>query len=97
MKDSIDKTSPVPSCVLIEMSLKHYDGFMNKCGERSSRAFLILKNGIMIRRPNEGRFFRTMQIRCDVDQAKRLLELAVLLYPDAVQEIQNALMFAGIL
>jgi hypothetical protein len=81
--------------VVIEMPLGHYDRFMNKCGERSSPAFLILKNGIMIRRANEGRFLRTMQIRCGVDQARHLLELAVLLYPDVVQHIQNAVIFSG--
>ena len=77
--------------VLIEMALEHYDRFLEKCDENSCPEFAILKNGTFNRRPNGDRFLRTMQIHCEVAQAKRLLNLAAKLCPDAVPEIQKAI------
>jgi hypothetical protein len=77
--------------VLIELPIEHYDRFLQKCDERACPEFAILKDGIFNRRPNGDRFLRTMQIRCEMAQAKRLLDLAVKLCPDAVPEIERAL------
>lgn len=77
--------------VLIEMSLEHYDRFLEKCDEKSCPEFAILKHGIFTRRPNGDRFLRTVQIRCEMAQAKGLLDLAAKLCPDAVAEIEKSL------
>jgi hypothetical protein len=77
--------------VLIEISLDHYDRLLDKCDERSCPEFAILKHGTFTRRPNEGRFQRTIQIRCEMEQAKRLLDLAARLCPDAAPDIEKAL------
>jgi hypothetical protein len=77
--------------VLIEISLGHYDRFLEKCDEKSSPEFAILKHGTFNRRPNGDRFLRTVQIYCEMAQAKRLLDLAAKLCPDAVPEIEKAI------
>ena len=77
--------------VLIEMALEHYDRFVEKCDANACPEFAILRSGTFNRRPNGDRFLRTMQIHCEMAQAKRLLNLAAKLCPDAVPEIQKAI------
>jgi hypothetical protein len=77
--------------VLIEISLAHYDRLLDKCDERSCPEFAILKHGTFTRRPNRDRFQRTIQIRCEMEQAKRLLDLAAKLCPEAASEIEKAI------
>jgi len=77
--------------VLIEISLDHYDRLLDKCDERSCPEFTILKHGTFTRRPNGDRFLRTIQIRCEMEQAKRLLDLAAKLCPEAVPEIKKVI------
>lgn len=77
--------------VLIEMPLEHYDRFLEKCDEKWCPEFAILKHGTFNRRPNGDRFLRTMQIHCEMAQAKRLLDLAAKLCPDAVPEIEKSI------
>jgi hypothetical protein len=60
---------------IIEMSLDRYDAFVDKC-DRSSRDYEILKNGVIILRPKEDHFERIVEIRCSVQEAKGLLDLA---------------------
>jgi hypothetical protein len=69
--------------VLIEISLAHYDRLLDKCNERSCPEFAILKHGS---RPNGDRFQRTIQIRCEMEQAKRLLDLAAKVCPDGAPD-----------
>ena len=77
--------------VLIEISLDHYDRLLDKCDERSCPEFMILKHGTFTRRPNGDHFLRTIQIRCEIEQAKRLLGLAAKLCPEAVPEIKKVI------
>ncbi|HEV8725254.1 MAG TPA: hypothetical protein VGW77_31950 [Candidatus Binatia bacterium] len=50
-----------------------------------------MKHGTFTRRPNRDRFQRTIQIRCEMEQAKRLLDLAAKLCPEAASEIEKAI------
>jgi hypothetical protein len=72
------------------MPIERYDGFLESC-DPSCQEFSILQGGTFIRRPHDGRYLRIIQINCDVDQAKRLLDLAKKIYPDAVPDIEHAL------
>ena len=76
--------------MLIEMSLDHYDRFLEKC-DASSREYEILKNGLIVRRPNVGHYERIMEIACEVREAQMLLAIARRLYPDAVSAIEKAI------
>ena len=72
------------------MSLDHYDRFLEKC-DASSREYEILKNGLIVRRPNDGHYERIMEIACEVREAQMLLAIARRLYPDAVSAIEKAI------
>ena len=71
--------------VLIEMSLDHFDGFMDKCGPDCPE-YGTLKSGV-----KEDRFERIIEIRCDPERAKSLLDLAAQIHPAAVPDIEKAL------
>ena len=72
------------------ISLPIFDGFVDRC-DKASREFVILKNGVIIRRPKEDHFERLLAIRCDIVDADRLLFLANTVYPEAVEEIAKAI------
>ena len=74
----------------ILMSLLVYDGFIDKC-DRASREFAILNNGVIVRRHKEDHFERLLEIRCDIEDADRLLCLASTAYPEAVDYIAKAI------
>ena len=76
------------------MSLVVYDGFVDKC-DQSSREYAILKNGLIIRRSKENHFERIMEIRCDMEEADKLLLLASKVYPEAVEDIAKAIAAAS--
>ena len=76
------------------MSLLVYDGFVDKC-DQSSREYAILKNGLIIRRSKENHFERIMEIRCDMEEADKLLLLASKVYPEAVEDIAKAIAAAS--
>jgi hypothetical protein len=76
--------------VIIEMPLPVYDGFIDQC-DQSSREYAILKNGVIIRRPKGDHFERIVEIRCDTEEADKLLLLASKSYPEAVQYIARAI------
>jgi hypothetical protein len=76
--------------VVIELSLGLYDGFVDKC-DPTSREYVLLKNGIVIRRPKADHFERIMEVHCDFQEAKELLDLARRIYPDAVPDIEKAI------
>ena len=77
--------------VLIEISLAHYDRLLDKCDERSCPDFAILKHGTFTRRRNGDRFLRTIQICCEIAQAKRLLDRAWLPDQEAASDIGKAI------
>ena len=76
------------------MSWLVYDGFVDKC-DKASREYAILKNGLIIRRPKEDHFERIVEIRCDTEDADKLLYLATTVYPEAVEDIARAIAAAS--
>ena len=72
------------------MPLPIFDGFVDKC-DKDSREFAILKNGVIIRISKVDHFERLLEIRCDIEDADRLLCLAAAVYPEAVVEIAKAI------
>ena len=72
------------------MSGPIHDGFLEKCGPDCPE-YETLMNAMILRRPEEGEFTRIVQIRCDMERAKSLLDLAVQIYPDAVPDIEKAI------
>ena len=79
---------------LIEMSLDHYDRFLERC-KPSGREYEILKNGLIVRRPKDGHPERIMNIYCKLQDAQLLLDLAVRIYPHAVPDIKKAIAPSG--
>jgi hypothetical protein len=76
--------------VVIEMSLPLYDRFVDRFNS-TSKEYAVLKNGIIIRREREDHYERILEIYCDVEEAKGLLNLARNVFPDAVPEIEKAI------
>jgi|RhiMetdeSRZDD1v2_1073273.scaffolds.fasta_scaffold264531_4 hypothetical protein len=80
--------TPVPT--LLEMPLPVYDVFVDKC-DQASRGFALLKNSVIVRRPKDDHYERMVKIRCDLEDAKKLLALATEIYPDAVTSIAGGI------
>ena len=76
--------------VTIEMLLPAYDGFVEKC-EEGSRENAVLKNGLILRRKKDGHFERFVKIECTVEDAEKLLLLAIKTRPDIVAEIARGI------
>jgi len=75
----------------ILMSLLAYARLIDRCNE-ASREFAILNNGVIVRRYKKDHHFeRLLQIRCDIEDADRLLCLASTAYPEAVDYIAKAI------
>jgi hypothetical protein len=62
--------------VTIEMLLPAYDGFVEKC-EEASREYAVLKNGLIFRRKKDGHLERFVKIECTLEDAEKLLLLAI--------------------
>ena len=54
--------------MIIEMSLDHYDRFLEKCGA-SSREWQILKNALIVSHPKDGHYERIIVRRKGVKYA----------------------------
>jgi hypothetical protein len=80
---------PMPR-VTIEMTLPVYDGFMDESNP-FSREYAVLKTGRIFRRQKDNQYERIIKIDCDLEDANRLLSLAVKLYPDAVADISRGI------
>jgi hypothetical protein len=76
--------------VTIEMLLPAYDGFVEKC-EEASREYAVLKNGLIFRRKKDGHFERFVKIECTLEDAEKLLLLAIKTRPDIVAEIARGI------
>jgi hypothetical protein len=76
--------------VTIEMLLPAYDGFVEKC-EETSREFAVLKNGLILRRKKDGQSERFVKIECTVEDAEKLLLLAIKMCPDLVGDIARGI------
>lgn len=74
----------------IELPYEVYDRCLEHC-DRSLRAYEILINGVVERRPKEGRFERVIKIGCELDDAHILLKYAENGCPEAVPLIKKAL------
>ena len=77
---------------MIRLPTEHYDLFVAAC-ESTSPEYTILKNNIAARHQNSDEQ-PTVEIMCDMDEAKLLLETAKRLYPEAVPFIEDALSVA---
>jgi len=75
---------------LIRLPLEHYDGFIAQC-DPSLPGLLTLYRGEYIRFPSADRYTRTIEIDCPIVEAKRLLNLAKRVYPEAVPYIEQAI------
>ena len=76
----------------IQLPPEHYDLFVAAC-EITSPEYTILKNNIAARHQSSDEQ-PTVEIMCDMDEAKLLLETARRLYPEAVRFIEDALSVA---
>jgi hypothetical protein len=76
--------------VTIEMLLPAYDRFVEKC-EETSREYEVVKNGLILRRKKNGQFERFVKIECTVEDAEKLLLLAIKTYPDIVADIARGI------
>ena len=76
--------------MIIEISLDHYDRFLEKC-DASSREYEILKNALIVSHRKDGHYERIIEIACEVAEAQMLLDIARRLYPDAVSAIAKAI------
>ena len=77
--------------VVIELPVADYDRFLEKLHEHSCPESAIVSRASYIRRPNCDRYLRSMQFKCDLVQARRLLRLSSELWPPAANAIQRAI------
>ena len=78
--------------LLIRLPPEHYDLFVAAC-EITSPEYTILKNNIVARHQSSDEQ-PTVEILCDMDEAKLLLETARRLYPEGVPFIEDAMSVA---
>jgi len=76
--------------VEIELPYEVYERCLENC-DRSRRAYEILINGFVERRPKEGRFERVIKIGCELDDAYILLAYSENACPEAVPLIKKAM------
>jgi hypothetical protein len=76
--------------VTIEMPLQAYDGFIEQC-EATSREFAVLKNGLIFRLKKEDHFERLIKVECTLEDAEKLLLLAIETRPDIVADIARGI------
>ena len=74
----------------IEMPFEAYRGFVNKF-DASSVEFRLLAGGCVERRRRKGLSGVVVQIMCEADQARQLLNVAVHACPEAATAIADAL------
>ena len=78
--------------VLIRLPPEHYDLFAAAC-EITSPAYTILKNNLVARHQTSDEP-PLVEILCDMEEAKLLLEAARRVYPEAVPFIEDAMSVA---
>ena len=76
--------------MIIEISIDYYDRFLALC-DPASREYAILKNGLVVRRPKEGRYERVVEIFAEMREAHLLLSLADKICPAAMPDIAKAI------
>ncbi len=75
--------------LLVRLPPEHYDLFV-AAWEIISPEYTILKNNIVARHQNSDEQ-PTVEIMCDMEEAKLLLETARRLYPEALPFIEDAM------
>lgn len=73
--------------VKIEMSLDVYDCLVKLCAPKT-REYVILKNGLIFRRPDGDRY---IDVFCVESDAQKLLEFASTICPKATGPIKQAI------
>jgi hypothetical protein len=77
--------------VSIEMLLPAYDALIEQC-DQSSHEYAVLKNGLILRRRTKDHHFeRFIKIECSIEDAEKLLLLAIKVCPDIVADIARAI------
>ena len=76
--------------VLVKFPIDVYKGLLDRCS-MLSREYLILKNGIVSHNPEESPDEPLVEILCEVERAKFLLDLATLVYPAAAHHIEKSI------
>ena len=76
--------------VLVKFPIEIYQGLLGRCS-MLSREYLILKNGIVRHDQEEGPDSPMVEILCEVERAKFLLDLATLVYPAAAPHIEKSI------
>jgi hypothetical protein len=79
--------------VLVKFPIAIYEGLLDRCS-MLSREYLILKNGIVSHDPKESPDEPMVEILCEVERAKFLLDLATLVYPAAAPHIERSISYA---
>jgi hypothetical protein len=79
--------------VLIKFPIEIYQGLLGRCSVMS-REYLVLKNGVVRHDEEENPNQPMVEILCEVERAKFLLDLATLVYPAAVPHIEKAMSHA---
>ena len=79
--------------VLVKFPIAIYEGLLDRCS-MLSREYLILKNGIVSHDPEESPDEPMVEILCEVERAKFLLDLATLVYPAAAPHIERGISYA---
>ena len=81
--------------MIIEISIDYYDRFLALC-DPASREYAILKNGLVVRRPKNGRYERVVEIFGEMRDAQLLLALANKICPIAAPAITKAMSPGGV-
>jgi hypothetical protein len=76
--------------VLITFPIGIYQGLLGRCS-MLGREYLILKNGIVRHDQEESPDEPMVEILCEVERAKFLLDLATLIYPTAAPHIERGI------
>jgi hypothetical protein len=75
------------------MEPEHYDLFVAEC-DIKSREYSVLKNAVVAQDPNAGESQRSIEILCDQEEARQLLDAASRVYPEAVPAIRRGIELA---
>jgi hypothetical protein len=76
--------------VTIEIPLPTYDHFVEQCDE-TSREYAILKNGLIFRPKKKDDVEPFVNIECTIEDARKLLLLAVKSCPEIVGDIARGI------
>jgi hypothetical protein len=76
--------------ITIQIPLPIYDGLLDKF-EQSSLEYELLRNGVIIRCPQNDHYDRIVEIACDRHDAALLYDTAVRLSPQAAIVIANCI------